>query len=277
MSPATHPTPTSRRALRGIVVVAIVTVLVLALVKNTLIRSLVAGGVKAATGLDVRIHRLHVGIFNAAIGVSGVEIRNPPGFPDRTMVDMPELYLDCDLRALLRGQVRLQRVRLAIRELLVERNDEGRLNLDALRSVQASQGTRQVNVATPNPAPSLPMDVLELELGHVLYKDYSKGSPPFTQTYELNIHERYEQVTSPEALASIVLVKALSNTMLARVTKLNLGSLRAQAGETLARASVIASDVIGTATQTSKHLGALATNGAKKTSNLLKKVLPFGQ
>ena len=89
---------------------------------------------------------------------------------------MPEIYVDYDLPAIVKGKVHLTEVRINLKEFMVVKNEKGELNLDSLNVVQEQQ-PRKKRAKEPEPKeegkePDLQIDVLELKIGKVIYKAF---------------------------------------------------------------------------------------------------------
>lgn len=246
---------------------AAVLLLGLIVAKDAIARLAITSGVRAATGLPLSIHRLTVGVFRPRIEVGGLELFNPPGFPESRMLAVPQLSMDYDPTALLRGHVHLRELRLEVQEFLVVKNAQGQLNLDAVRVVQNQKATG--HAVAPAPRSTLQIDVLDLAIGRVLVKDYSGGGPPRVQEFPIHLHRRYEQITNVQALTSVVLVEALANTTIARLLDFDLTHLAGDVHGILRSATTLATDTLGTLTET-------GVGTAKKSVNLLKRLLPSG-
>ncbi len=249
----------------GVVVVAVIA---LGIAKDLIAQAAVTGGVQALTGLRVRMDRLHVGILRQVVHVEGLRVLNPDGFQDPVMVDLPELYVDYDLWAFVRGRAHLNDVRVHLRELVVAKNAQGQVNVASLPGAQTQPPTAQ-----PHAQPlALRIDRLHLRIGSVVYKDYTHGGTPRVQSFPLNLDEHYTDINRPEALVSLILVKALAKTTIARLTGLDIGALSQQAGAALqavaGQAAAMATQAAQTATQATTELQAAAgkTAGAAKAS-----------
>ncbi len=221
---------------------------VLFLAKNLIASAAVSGAVQAVTGLRLSIHRMDLSILNSRIGLKGLTVRNPAGFPDPAMVDMPELSVSYDLGSFFRGKPHLREVRLELKEFLVEKNGKGELNLDSLKFVQAKKEQKAAPAGAQRPPESsMQIDVLYLKIDRVLYKDYSAGSPPRVQEFNVQINERYEQVANPQVLGSLILVKALRNTAIARLTNFDIGLFSVDVNDVLKRATSLAGGILDVA------------------------------
>ncbi|MDP3723500.1 MAG: hypothetical protein Q8R91_08400 [Candidatus Omnitrophota bacterium] len=212
----------------GLVIVLAIALIFLA--KNVIVRFAVTSGVKALTGLRLSIRDIDVGWLNTRLGVTGLRVLNPTGFHDAVMVDVPELYIDYDLGAFLKGQTHLEEIRLDLQELTVIKNEQGDVNLNALRTVKASKEPRPPQPAPKDTTiaskpPQIQVDLFELHIGTVVYKDYSV-SPPQVHTFPVNVHERFEHITHPQALAGLIITRALAKTTIAQLTHLDLKALQ---------------------------------------------------
>ena len=200
----------------------------LLLAKNVLIKLAVSQGIKAVTGLDVQIGGLDVGLFNTRVSAKNVRVMNPAGFEDRVMVSLPELYVDYDLGSIVKGKPHLETVRVHLAELVVVKNQQGQVNVNSLRPIQEERQAKAPPAEQrerPARAPELHVDLLELQVGRVVYKDYAQPTPSVKE-FTVNIQERYEHITSPQALASMIVMRSLAKTTIARLAGVDLGALK---------------------------------------------------
>ena len=244
------------RGIQLIVVAAAVLIGVFA-VKNTVIKAAVTGGVKAVTGLGLDIDHLDVAFLKGAVDVGGLRIRNPRGFPDPVMLSMPELFVDVNPSGFFKGETHVEALRVNIEEFLVVRNAEGALNLDSLKVVQASKAPAQQR--QQQPAGKLRVDSLELHVDRVVFKDYSKGGEPQVREFPVNIHERHENITNPQALGALIVSKALTKTTIASLTNLDLQALES----TFSGAVGQATELVGAAAERAQLLQQQATDQLK--------------
>ena len=272
---------------KSFIIISIIFALLVAVFfgKNLIVKTSVKAGVKAMTGLKLNIKSMNVGILNSLIGIDGLQLFNPPGFVDELMVDLPEVYVDYDLGAFIKRKVHLEEVRLNLKEFSVIKNEKGELNLDSLRVVEEKKEEKvegeEEKEKEKTKMPELQIDVLELKIGKVVYKDYSKGTPPKSKEFNVNIDERYENITDPRAFISLIIVKALKNTTIARLTNFNLGALQENVAgklkETTQKVMETADKEIETGKDdVEKKVKEAAKETIEKTTDTLKKFLPFG-
>ncbi len=249
--------------------------------KNIIAKKSLSGGVRIMTGLELSIKSMNVGILNTLIGINGLQLFNPPGFVDKLMVDLPEVYVDYNLGAFIKGKVHLEEVRLDLKEFSVIKNEKGELNLDSLRVVKEKKEEKVEGEEEKTKMPELQIDILELKIGKVVYKDYSKGTPPKVREFNVNIDERFENITNPRTFISLIIVKALKNTVIARLTNFNLGALQEDVAEKLKETTKKVVEIADKAIETGKDLEKKVKDTARETiekaTDTIKKILPFGK
>jgi len=78
-----------------------------------------------------------------------------------------------------------------------------------------------------------------LRIGKAFYKDYSRGGAPSVKEFDVNLNERYTNITNPYSVVTIIVVKALANTTIAGLTNFDINGLKGTVGDTLSRATEI--------------------------------------
>ncbi len=295
-----------------IIIPAIVFAVLIALFfgKNMIIKTSVSAGVKAMTGLKLSIRSMNVGVFKSLIGINELKLYNPSGFVDELMIDLPEIYVDYDLGAFMKGKAHFEEVRLNLKEFIVVKNADGQLNLDSLKVVEAAEeeeviekGKKEKGKKEKTKMPDLQIDLLDLKIGTVIYKDYSKGTPPKERVFNVNIDERYENITDPQSFVRLIILKALKNTTIASLTNFDLGKLQEGISGTVKKTAEMAQEAKGRAIEAGKDAGEkvketaeetvdkaaeagkeagekvkeTAKEAVEKAADTIKKILPFGK
>jgi len=276
--------------------VVLVSILVISFFKDMMIKASVEKGVQLVTGLKLKTQSFRVGIINTLVGIKNLRLFNPRGYQDKIMLDMPEIYIDYDLGAIIKGKVHLEEMRINMREFLVVKNAQGELNLDSLKVVKAQKEGQKPEPKEKGQIPQIQIDKLQLRIGKVIYKDYSKGGAPSEREFNVNLNEEYENITNPYALVSLIVVKALMNTTIANLTDFDLRGLQNTVSDTLATAQKVAAEaaaqaqaqvkevaqktqaVVKETTQRTEEAVKETTKALKKTTEDLKGMLksPFG-
>ena len=277
-----------KKLFMSVVVIILAVVVVLAVGKDTIAKVGVERGVELVTGLRLTIQKLGIGIVKTNVGIEDLKLYNPLGFEDKIMLNMPEIYVDYDLVAILKGKIHLPEMRINLQEFMVVKNRDGKLNLDSLKAVQSQKAAKKpaAEPAEKGKMPEIQIDKLVLKVGKVVYKDYSKGGAPTVKEFNVNINEEYSNITDPNKLVSLIVVKSLMNTSVGAMANFDVKGLQSGVSDTLKTAQQTAAAAVsgmGAALEKSTATtgGALqgTTETLKKTteglSETLKK-LPFG-
>lgn len=186
--------------------------------KNVLVKIIVEKGVKAATGLSLKIKKLDISIVSSHVGITDLRLLNPDGFPAGTMFYASEIFIDYHLRDMLKGKVHLEDLRLNFDQLIIVKNAEGQLNLAALKP-KAKSGSKNLvkkntGEDTKKEAPQIQIDHLVLKIGKVTYKDYSGGGEPSVREFNVNISQELTDVTDVRKLLGLVASRAIAQSAL---------------------------------------------------------------
>ncbi len=214
------------------------------LARGWIVRSTLAAGVRAVTGLGLQIRRLDISLLKGRVSAREVQLLNPRGFDEPVMADLPELTVEADLPAFLRGKTHLQQLTVDLRRFNVVKDADGRLNLDALASVQKAKEKKPA----PKPKREFRIDRLHLKVGTVTYRDDSGGKPGPVREFPVNLDERHENITDPAALGALIVSRALLKTTVARLAQFDLAVLQDYAG-TLQQAGEKALETVGGAVE----------------------------
>jgi uncharacterized protein involved in outer membrane biogenesis len=186
----------------AIIFIAIFTVGIL---RDQIIKSVITVVATEVTGAPVHIDGFSLGFFSQSVRISGFKMYNPKGFSQGILVDLPKIDVEYDLGALLKKKLHLLSVEVAIREINLEKNEEGKLNVDELKVV------KQGKVQKGKPAEQMPMqiDMLTLGIGRIVAKDYAAGGAPIVKVYDINIRKSYKNITSAQQLAALILAEPM--------------------------------------------------------------------
>jgi hypothetical protein len=162
--------------------------------------------VSKVTGAPARIDHFSFGFFNHQAKIKGFKLYQPKGYPKGVLVDIPSIFVDYEFSTLLKGELHLRRLTVEVKEAIVIRDAQGRLNVDQLKIAKKNQtssgGQMKVRV-----------DSLTLSVGRVVYKDFSRQDKPRIEPFYLNIRgNQYQNISSVEQLATLILVETIRPT-----------------------------------------------------------------
>lgn len=194
-----------------ILVGILIVLVVLGVAKNFLIKSIVTVAASSVVGAPVHIDGFGFGIFKQAVHIKGFKLYNPSGFPQGVLIDLPEINVEYSISDLLKGKLHLPLVVVNLKEMILVKNKDGKLNVDALKVSQKKAEPAKED--KPAPQVRMQMDVVNLNLGKVIVKDYTKGEPPVVQAYDIGVNNKvYKNITSAEQFAALIMVEAMGPT-----------------------------------------------------------------
>jgi len=141
------------------------------ILKDQLIKSVITVVATQVTGAPVHIDGFSLGVFNQSVRISGFKMYNPKGFSRSILVDLPKINVKYDLGALFKKKLHLINVEINIKEIGLEKNRKGKLNVDELKVAKQgeNQESKPESKRKTRPAGQMPMqlDLLSLEMGEL--------------------------------------------------------------------------------------------------------------
>lgn len=193
-----------------LLIIAVI-LIVFALLRDQIIKTAVSTAARQVTGAEVEIGGFSMSLLKQSVRVTGFKMYNPAGFSRAVLVDLPLAAVDCDVPALFKGRLHLKKVEVSLKEVGLERNKEGKLNVDALKvaqqPAQPSKGGAQDKKSSQPLA--LQIDMLTLEAGKLVMRDYSAGPEPSVKAYDINFKKSYKDITSAQQLTALILVESM--------------------------------------------------------------------
>ncbi len=183
----------------GIVVIFLGSIV---LFKNLIIKSVVTTAASNITGAPVHMDSFQLNIFNSTIRISGFKMYNPSGFPEGILVSCPKIKVIYDRASLFKQERHLLLVEIELEEIGLTRNKEGKLNVDSLKIVEESESS---------PPTPMQIDLLTLNIGKIVYKDYTGGIEPSVRVYDVNRQKSYKGIPTAQQLALLVLAEPMKD------------------------------------------------------------------
>jgi len=199
------------KKIRFVLILAIAVFILFAL-KDIIIKTSIESAVSYKTGLRIEIGELKTSFSKSFISIKDMFILNPKGFNDRIMAELPEVYIDYDLPAILKKKIHLRNIKINLKELTIVKEKGDRKNLDHIKSLKKEKTERQKE--KDSGSPGLQIDNLYLKMGRVIYKDYSSGEKPAITEYNININARYKNLKNTDAIMRLIIAKAMISTTL---------------------------------------------------------------
>ncbi len=153
-------------------------------------------------GINAEIGRIDLDIRQTTIQVDNLTIFSPPGFEEKVMAEIPDLYVDFSLDQVLKKEWHFAEIRLNVSKLNIEKTRDGRINVEEIKADTGNQ---------PAATNGYQIDTLVLSLGHVKALDYSGGTTPKILETDMEMKNKvFHNVTDMEEIADIIIRKIAS-------------------------------------------------------------------
>ena len=197
-----------------IAVIVLIALSVIAVLKDQIIKNTVTMATSQITGAPTTIDSFSLGIIRQTVTVKGFKLYNPPGFPKEIFVDIPAIHVVFVLGDIFRKNIHFKEIDISLKELVIIKDKEGKLNVDALKVAEEPQKPKE-GTTQKQPTGQIPLqiDLLKLSIGKIIYKDYSKGETPKIEVYDLGYKQKaYQNITSAQQLVALILSEAMKGT-----------------------------------------------------------------
>lgn len=222
------------KIIRNIVIVIVVLLVVLFFVRNSLIKSGVRKAIEDYTGFGLKAETFNIGLFKPIIEIKGLELQNPPDFPEATAFVIRELYVKYDLASLFSSCVHLYDMVVDIPEVVIVQKADGETNLDRLtekgrqaRRKRKGRGEKDTPSAEPEKAgdgkdskKELRIDEMTVRLGTVEFHRYEEGADkPEIKSHKLDREEHFSNVTDLQDIIDQIAMELMTDEALKELNK----------------------------------------------------------
>jgi hypothetical protein len=262
----------------SLLIISIFVVISVTIFKNAIATYLLKRDVERLLGLQVTMDNMIVGLSTTTVEAKGLKVLNPSEYEDKVLLDIPEVYINYDMHACLNRDLHFEYIKLDLNELYVIKNKDGKINLDDIKVVQQA---KQVSLGQIDPPPAanangfeFRIDTLDLRIGKVIYKDYTRmrKGKPYTKVWDVKVNDRYTDIDDPAKFARLIIVRALTRTAIAKLASFDLTFLERGLSGTLRGATKLTLNAAAKTVDTGLGLGEEILAGASKGFSRL---LPF--
>lgn len=155
--------------------------------------------IQARTGFLVKVDQLSVNPLSGKVNIEGAVMENPLGWPTAEFITLRRFSVDADLLPLLSHRFVADEVIVDVDKLVLVRNQDGVLNVDAFRNglAKAKGDASKADSAKTE----FLIHHLVLKFDHLTMADYS-GKKPLIKEYNLKLSQEMREVDSVAKLAS---------------------------------------------------------------------------
>ena len=195
--------------------------------KHLKIKEIVENEIEHSLGISITIKELEFSPFLAHIGLKGITVHNPPGFPEDELAYIESLHFVFDpVEIITRSKPNIYLMALDLKRLNIAKNKEGKINIKELIPVKDGPAVKEAE--TP-----FYFDVLVLSVGEVTYSDYS-GRSKREYKYTIGLKDAaFVGLKDENAVVRMVVYKALENTKIGRLINLTIVPVISSIGDTV--------------------------------------------
>lgn len=277
------------KILKNIIILLLVLLVVLVLGRNIIIPVGAKVGLKAMTGLTLKMDKFRMGLFNTDLDIQGLKIYNPAGYEDLVMLDLPRFYVDYNLKDIIGGTIHLNDVKFFLTELVIVKRADGSSNVDGIMKLAAkksdkTEAKKEPAVQKEKKPVKIQLDLVEIKIGRFVSKSYSTAGKADVKEIKLNIDKRYEKQSVEAIVADFS--KYVGTVLLQMTMNLGLGDFGNLVSGTIGSVGKLGTDALKTGVDVGKGAvdagkGAVdeAANVLKGTADGVKNIikLPFGK
>lgn len=243
----------------------------LLLARNIIVKGIVESGVTVVTGMPLSIQKLDLGLSKTSVDIEELVIKNPAGFHDTVFVEIPKIFVAYNLPDILKGKLHLEDLTFDMKQFSVVRNEKGALNLDSLKALQRAQKSSEpaAQEKGKGKTPPIQIDRFHLKVGKASFMNYSGGQPS-VQEFNVGLDEVYRDITDPNKLVALIVVKVMMRTPLAMLSGFHVEGLQASisgiagsAAEVAGKFATQGRDALQSGSQTATQVASEAQNAFK--------------
>lgn len=178
----------------GLVILVLLVVIVFFVlsIRNTIIKNVLEKGTKEMVGQKITIGDVSAGIMETKIKFDRLEVYNPAGYTDKFLADIHELYINYALLDILKGFIHLPELKIDIKEMNVEKDKGGILNLEHFKS-------KKEEATSKKGKQKFLVNKMKLEIDTIRYRDNTK-TPQELKEFQIDFKQDFVDVDSADTI-----------------------------------------------------------------------------
>ncbi|HEU4394112.1 MAG TPA: hypothetical protein VFS92_01000, partial [Planctomycetota bacterium] len=195
------------------------------LFRGFVVRKAIETAVTRVTGFPLEIEDCSVGLTNARVEVTNLRLRNPPGFEDPRCLHASRIVAEAEIGSFWGDEFHAREIELVVPEIVVVKNSQGETNLDRLSTL--TEGDPKKPPEEPAKERKWRCDRLHLAIGRVVFLDFTRmrDGKPKEEVWELDVDEEFRDLTNPNQIIRIIVLKVLAGTPI-RLVNATVDTLR---------------------------------------------------
>lgn len=186
--------------------------------RDHFIKIIASSALTKLTGTRAEVGSLKLNLIKGNLKLKNINIHQPEGFGDGTMMSASELNINFDPGSLFEKEIQVELLNISIRDFVAVTDKNGKINADQLKfnhlAIRKSdKGAETGDSGDISESEGIPVHIkkMNLSLERVVHKEL-RDDGLIVQAYEVNIKDTpYDHVDSPSELAKIILVQGLKS------------------------------------------------------------------
>lgn len=256
------------KLIKRVLTMVLIILVVLVLGRNPIIKAGAELGVRAVTGMSLSIGKFDLDILHTSIDIENLVLKNPAGFHDTILVDIPKILVAYERGAIFSGKIHFKEIVFDLKQMNVVKNEKGELNLDKLKALQPKPSAEKPSQPAPQTkgkAMAIQIDRFRLKIGKASFVDYAGGAAA-VKDFNVGLDETYTDITDPNKIAMLIVFKVMTKTPLALLSGFNVSALQGSVSGILGSATDMAGQVAAKGMDTLKGTQQQAGEALKGTT-----------
>ncbi|MBU1084451.1 MAG: hypothetical protein ABIG55_06465 [Candidatus Omnitrophota bacterium] len=242
------------------------------LMKDKIIEIMLERSCAFVTGVKLDIGKMKVNILRTTVEIKDMKFYNPETYKDRLMADVPEIYVDYDLRKLLGGTIYLKELRVFLKEIHIIKNSDGKVNLNYLKAVASKADGAEMEKKEKGKIRDIEIELLGLKAGKVVYHNYAV-EPPVLREFDVKLDQEYRDINDPYTLIRLIISSVLRNTAISNIISMPMTKVQDILKGAYSAGTSMVKDTVGSTTGAAEKIlmdpGAMMKETAKGLTEVL--------
>lgn len=208
----------------GIVFITLIILLIVvfSIVKHLRIKEILESEIEHTLGINVTINKIEFSPLLTHIGVKGITIHNPAGFPQEELAYIDYIHLVFDpWEILIHKKPNIYLFAMYLKRLNIAKNKEGKVNIDGIIFPKKEDAAKEDET-------TFYFDIVVLSIDDVKYTDYT-ATPPKEYKYHIGMkNAAFVGLKNEDAVVKMVVYKAIENTEIGKLLNLTFVQLVSQ-------------------------------------------------
>lgn len=174
-------------------------------------------------GAPVKVGSVSVDLRKDEVYIRDFKIYNPKGFANEIIMYIPDMRMLYNKKAFLKGKIDITYLDAEVDEIVVIKNSSGKFNVDAMKLREEDRTKWQRE--------HFHIEMFELSIDHVIYKDHTAEEKTFIRVYDIKIKDKvYKDVPDMGYFFAVIFQEAMTDAAIKGATIMGVATVASVAG-----------------------------------------------